>query len=995
MINQDSKQPYYILGLDPGIASCGFALLDMANHTIPEMGSHLFDTPQTDKTNTSLAVVRRNARSARRNNERTKNRQKHCLNLLKKYEIVPEGVDKQWFQTRHGDCPTLELRVRGLDHLLTDRELAQVLYSLSGRRGYIPHGVGRIENATKSSDEEGKVLKAVRENTDLMKSKGYRTVGEMLYKRKRSRNKAGKYELCVLNSQLVDEARTIFEKQQSCGNEKITSQLVEEYIKCMKWEKETLDQDAKVYAHIGKCTYFDDEYRAAKADLSSELCRAYERLGHLVIVDESGKERKLNSEQRGEYLRTLFSPVSQVNNKDCKVTYSNIRRDLNLSERSLFKGVGRDDEKKEVFAPKAWRCMRKNGLPSSLLERMWKDRELADAIGEALTYASTEKSLRNQLESLDLSVQELNAICGLPFASKVFKGYEARSLKALQLLLDSFDDPQVMTLTDAERASGLLDLRLNRKSKQETFLEPYLVYDPTCNNPVVLRSMGRMRRIINAIIKLYGVPNEIHIELGRELKYSAKEKDKIRDNNKDNRKNNEIWSKTISESLGIAPEEVRGKLLRKYALWKEQGGKDVYTGDKIEFDRMIREDHYCEIDHILPYSRTCDDSKANKVLVLAKNNQDKGPRTPYEWMTQDASAPNWDEYRARVLELVKNPKKRRYLLNTDLAEGDHEAKFLDRNLNDTRYMSRAVKTYLEETLLFPEDGRKQHVIAVAGGATANLRWVWGLNTGKGNTKDRSDNRHHAVDAAVIAACSESTVQKVAKARSLGREMFKVMRRSRLADTQPWPGFADEVLAKRESVIPTRMVSHGVTGRVFEDTLYSFEGEVDGKEGYGLLKAKNKQVKKGNFCFVTDKSVHLVDGLAFLRLWLDPTARPNGKVKGKYYAEPVYYADIPSIKNGTYVPRACKIHVARTKWEPIPDSVLKQNPIVLYRGDVLSIDGNIGRYWAFDINKCGMKVHDLKTNKELVSFPTIGKLGVKSNVFIIQEDILGHCYANLE
>ncbi len=639
--------------------------------------------------------------------------------------------------------------------------------------------------------------------------------------------------------------------------------------------------------------------------------------------------------------------------------------------------------------------MRKNGLPSSLLERMWKDRELADAIGEALTYASTEKSLRNQLESLDLSVQELNAICGLPFASKVFKGYEARSLKALQLLLDSFDDPQVMTLTDAERASGLLDLRLNRKSKQETFLEPYLVYDPTCNNPVVLRSMGRMRRIINAIIKLYGVPNEIHIELGRELKYSAKEKDKIRDNNKDNRKNNEIWSKTISESLGIAPEEVRGKLLRKYALWKEQGGKDVYTGDKIEFDRMIREDHYCEIDHILPYSRTCDDSKANKVLVLAKNNQDKGPRTPYEWMTQDASAPNWDEYRARVLELVKNPKKRRYLLNTDLAEGDHEAKFLDRNLNDTRYMSRAVKTYLEETLLFPEDGRKQHVIAVAGGATANLRWVWGLNTGKGNTKDRSDNRHHAVDAAVIAACSESTVQKVAKARSLGREMFKVMRRSRLADTQPWPGFADEVLAKRESVIPTRMVSHGVTGRVFEDTLYSFEGEVDGKEGYGLLKAKNKQVKKGNFCFVTDKSVHLVDGLAFLRLWLDPTARPNGKVKGKYYAEPVYYADIPSIKNGTYVPRACKIHVARTKWEPIPDSVLKQNPIVLYRGDVLSIDGNIGRYWAFDINKCGMKVHDLKTNKELVSFPTIGKLGVKSNVFIIQEDILGHCYANLE
>ena len=130
------------------------------------------------------------------------------------------------------------------------------------------------------------------------------------------------------------------------------------------------------------------------------------------------------------------------------------------------------------------------------------------------------------------------------------------------------------------------------------------------------------------------------------------------------------------------------------------------------------------------------------MLVLAKSNQDKRERTPFEWMQEDSTAPDWNEYRARVIELVKNPRKRRNLLNDDLAEKDHEAEFLARNLNDTRYMSRAVKSYLEDTLQFPDDGRTRHVLAVAGGATGNLRWVWGLNTGENDSKDRSDDRHH-------------------------------------------------------------------------------------------------------------------------------------------------------------------------------------------------------------------------------------------------------------
>ena len=106
----DVTRPYLVLGLDPGIASCGFCLLDMTNHKILEMGSHLFKAPQEDKTKTSLAVTRRKARSIRRNTARTAARLKHCLELLAGAGLVSADADKTWLQTKKGDKPILKLR---------------------------------------------------------------------------------------------------------------------------------------------------------------------------------------------------------------------------------------------------------------------------------------------------------------------------------------------------------------------------------------------------------------------------------------------------------------------------------------------------------------------------------------------------------------------------------------------------------------------------------------------------------------------------------------------------------------------------------------------------------------------------------------------------------------------------------------------------------------------------------------------------------------------
>ncbi len=997
----DTSRPYLVLGLDPGIASCGFCLLDMTNNTILEMGSHLFEAPQNPKTKESHAVTRRNARSARRSTLRTSLRLKHCLKLLTKGGLVPDGADKAWLQSRKGDKPILTLRARGLDMLLSDRELAQVLYSLCSHRGYIPHGEGRTGE---TDDVEGrKVLNAVKRNSEVMASGRYRTVGEMLHAEGRSRNKGGDYTYCVYNSQIQDEIKALFRTQRRLGNEKASQKLENFYLECLTWEKEALEHDQRVYEMVGKCNYFPKLNRAAEADVSSELCRAYERLGHLVIVDEFGHETTLTKSWVNQYLAILFSPAPLKGNKDCKVRYSNIRKDLDLGGKSMFKGIAREQESKlEPFAPKTWRCLRSHGIPQEFLQRMLDDKELGDQVGEALTFASTEASLRTRLEFLDLTKNELEALCKLPFAGKLFKGYGSRSLKALGMLLDAFKDDSVRTLKDAEEASGLLALRLSDRSVRSRLLPPYAVYDPSCRNPVVLRAMGRMRRIVNALIRLYGVPDEIHIELGRELKQSKHEKKVISKRQKANEAANKKWAGVAAGVLGIEPEAVPKRIVRKLIMREEQSERDLYTGIPIPLETLIRDDRCCEIDHILPYSRTCDDSRNNKVLVFSKSNQDKRERTPYEWMNSgEDGIPSWDEYRNRIIATIKNPRKRANLLNTSLGDQKVQEGFLARNLNDSRYMSRAVKSYLEDSLAFPEDGRVKHVSAVAGGATGNLRWVWGLNFGKDGDKDRADDRHHAVDAAIIAACSDATVKKVAEVRALGRNSFKQMRESRLASTQPWPTFADEVIARRELVIPTRMVSHGVTGRVFEDTLYRLNDYTDDRGRYPIIsvdktingKRQRKSIKAGNVFFNPDGSVKIIDGMAFLRLWLDPTARPNGKVKGKWYVEPVYYADIPAIKDGTYVPRACTIHVARVNWTPVPATALVSSPIVLFAGNSFIVDNHIGRFWSLDISGCRLDVRDIRDNQAPApEFPvTPNSWGRETTVRILQEDCLGHCY----
>lgn len=213
---------------------------------------------------------------------------------------------------------------------------------------------------------------------------------------------------------------------------------------------------------------------------------------------------------------------------------------------------------------------------------------------------------------------------------------------------------------------------------------------------------------------------------------------------------------------------------------------------------MLNDRDYVEIDHILPFSRSCDDSKSNKVLCLTKSNRDKANRTPYEWMTSgEPSAPDFGDFCRRMDAWAGKGKSAHYtksklskLKNSTF--GKEEQKFIDRNLNDTRYMSRQLAMWVRECLPFPDD-KRQHVFCVAGAATSLMRRIWGIGiVDEKGKKDRSDDRHHAVDAAVIACCSPEIVKGIARVNS-GRSNIKKRERLRY-ESMPYPEFKAQVEA---------------------------------------------------------------------------------------------------------------------------------------------------------------------------------------------------------
>ncbi|WP_208948147.1 type II CRISPR RNA-guided endonuclease Cas9 [Segnochrobactrum spirostomi] len=363
-------------------------------------------------------------------------------------------------------------------------------------------------------------------------------------------------------------------------------------------------------------------------------------------------------------------------------------------------------------------------------------------------------------------------------------------------------------------------------------------------NPTVHIALNQIRRVINRLIRSFGLPKDIAVELARDLKFTEERKREINAENDRNRRAAERRSEKLRE-LG-QPDTGANRAMLK--LWEELGGGDVidrrcvYSGRQISASMLF--DGSVEVDHILPFSATLDDSKDNLVLVLREANRLKRKRSPYE-ARHDLEAhfgpdASWDAIAARAAKLP--PGKRRRFEPDALETFEAEGGFAARQLVDTQYISRLAAEYLGT--LYPERGEgSNHVWVLPGRLTELIRRKLGLNGllpddniggGALQEKNRLDHRHHAIDAFVIGITDRAMLNRIA--RDSGRDGAEG--RERVIVSDPWPGFREDLSSALARTIASHRPDHGTTskaglpngrdqtaGRLHNDTAYGLTGRV--------------------------------------------------------------------------------------------------------------------------------------------------------------------------
>ena len=362
------------------------------------------------------------------------------------------------------------------------------------------------------------------------------------------------------------------------------------------------------------------------------------------------------------------------------------------------------------------------------------------------------------LEALGLSQQVIDALLPLSFSKA--GNLSLTAMKKLIPFLEqgiNYDEACREVYGDHQRMAGgqrYRYLTLNKELWDSGALD-------AITNPVVLRALSQTTKVLNAIIRRYGPPQRICIELAREMSNNFDQRNKIQKRNEENRAKNEKLMEQIQKLKNARP---TGQDLVKFRLYQEQDGMCLYSGTQLDMERLF-EPGYVDVDHIIPYSISFDDSNRNKVLVLAKENRQKGNRIPMEYLSSDPE--RRERYITLVERYVRDYRKRQKLLKEKLTPEDCQG-FKERNLVDTQYITRTIYNLLKDYLEFSPSASKTPLRAVNGAVTDHMRKRLGL------TKHREDgDLHHAMDAAVVAVTTPGMIQKIshyAKRRELGQKV---------------------------------------------------------------------------------------------------------------------------------------------------------------------------------------------------------------------------------
>lgn len=885
-----------IWGFDLGVTSVGFAVIRWdewdttdGNGEILRLGVRVFpETREIDAQGPGapLNAGRRQKRLMRRQVRRRRWRRVHLRALLAETGLLPD----QRVEPPKGQDP-YALRARGLDGRLSEEEAGWAIFHLLKRRGFQgSRKVGPTEPAGAAAEEDDEevprgrrgrrgaeasppepVDKRAREEAE-QQGRGKALAARM------ARRKLAAYlqsddhlqpdgtapalwetprrrAVCQTRPMVRDEFEALWAEQARHHPGLLTPELKARIEAVALAQRQTFFRARTV----GKDDLEPGEPRALKAEW---ITQRFEMLGLVNALRlERGNQRELDPDERAKaiaYLETERRP-----------TWAGLRAAIGIGrsdcfthergEKSTVRGNATEAALRAALGP-AWET-----LPEATRETIrveigpaWHRIEYRPAKGSAILEIRDHIGIaaeRNALAKractewgLPPEAAEALARIDLP------DGAARHSLKAMRRLLPHLErGVPYMTAVEREygarRESGTpLDrLPVPNPSELDKIKDAW-VRDKMAallagiRNPTVLRTLGELRKVVNTLLRAYGRPAAIRLEFARDLKQSAEERRKTDKRQRDRERARDAARKEVAQ-LGKPADGPEGEEnVLRWLLCMEQGGRCPYSGAPIGCADAL-DAAATQIDHIFPVSRTFDDSQANKVLCLTRENTRKGRKTPFEWLSPDPD--RWTHLTTVVWPQMKNAgwpeAKWRRCLKAKLGDAEaDEAGFTNRQLVDTAFIARAARPYLG--LLF--GGGQTGVDAVQpvpGRATALARRAWGIGLGRllagagdDGLKARDDLRHHAVDALAVALTTQGTVARLSRwwqERETGVRPpgFQL----------PWPGFRDHTKAAVQSILVSHRVQAKLSGPLHEETRLGDTGRRE--DGGSAIYVKRKAV----------------------------------------------------------------------------------------------------------------------------------------------------------
>lgn len=843
----NSKSPHRLrFAFDLGTQSIGWAVLIIDDtHASPRVtglvdcGVRIFDDSRNPKDERPLGEQRRGPRSARRRRDRFIKRRQRLMQLLIGFGLLPADRDAC---RKLASLDPYMLRAEALDRKLEPHELGRALLHLNQRRGFKSN---RKTDGEGLNDRDSGKIQAARERlTEKMTRTGARTFGEFLWQRHRGgdgkssprRREAVRirlegegsdalYEFYPIRTMLEAEFDAIMIAQKAHHSQL----LADDHIDIMR--REMFYQRPLKTPKRGKCTFVPKEARLPRALPSVEARIAFEAVNNLRYGVSVRPDTKLTEQQRDKVVEQLL--------KGKNVTASQLRKISNAPADARFQiAAGEVNGLKDYVSDSAKKLAADDAFGAEWhgfsLER--RDSIVATLIGD-----KDDEAVKAWLMDTEgLSPAAAGKVAGLSFRI----GTARLGATANTAVLEQLKAADVPTYSEAvERAGGARDEVWHHSDLENPGLREFLPYYAQVldrqvmpgtdapgdapdeaqygriANPTVHRCLRQLKKLVNALIRTHGRPSQVVIEVARDLKIGEKQKAQHRKTNKQNRDANDA-RKAELESEG---RQVNADAMMRLRLFDEQvrAGDGValcpYSLKKIERALLFSDD--VEIDHILPYSRTLDDNAANKVVCFRTANREKRKLSPHEAF---GDRHEWAEIESRARLLPPNKRWRFAADAMERFEGE-ERDFAERQLNETRYISKLARAYLTVV------AGKGNVYVTTGQLTAMLRRRWGANAilrGDNQPHDeparkvRDDHRHHAVDAIVVGAIDRPLLNEMSRRAGRFEEEGSDWRITDAAPDEPFPGFAESAARLVRSVIVSRKPDHGKGGALHEETAYS-------------------------------------------------------------------------------------------------------------------------------------------------------------------------------